>query len=75
MLKDFLRFNGVYILKNEKTPSKKTKLSISAQLARLLKENESSLWPEKDLQEESAKIGFRLSQLLRLVAANRHQTI
>jgi hypothetical protein len=75
MLKDFLRFNGVYISKNEKTPGKETKLSISAQLARLLKEDESSLWPEKNLQEESAKTGFRSSQLLRLIAANRHQTI
>jgi hypothetical protein len=75
MLKDFLRFNGVYIPKNEKTPGKETKLSISAQFARLLKEDESSLWPEKDLQEESAKTGFRSSQLLRLAAANRHQTI
>jgi hypothetical protein len=43
MLKDFLRFNGIYILKNEKTPGKETKLSILAQLARLLKEDESSL--------------------------------
>jgi hypothetical protein len=43
MLKDFLRFNEVYIPKNEKTPDKKTKLSISAQLARLLKEDKSSL--------------------------------
>jgi hypothetical protein len=75
MLKDFLRLNGIYIPKNEKTPGKKTKLSISAQLARLLKENKSSLWPKKDLQEESAKTGFRSSQLLRLAAANRHQTI
>jgi hypothetical protein len=75
MLKDFLRFNGVYIPKNEKIPGKKTKLSISIQLARLLKENESSLWPKKNLQEEFAKIGFRSSQLLRLAAANRHQTI
>jgi hypothetical protein len=48
MLKNFLRFNGVYIPKNEKTPGKETKLSILAQLARLLKENESSLWPKKD---------------------------
>jgi hypothetical protein len=75
MLKDFLRFNGVYILKNEKTSGKKTKLLILAQLARLLKEDESSLWPEKDLQEKSAKTGFKSSQLLRLAAANRHQTI
>jgi hypothetical protein len=73
MLKDFLRFNGVYILKNEKTPGKEIKLLISAQFARLLKENEFSLWPEKNLQEKSAKTGFRSSQLLRLVAANRHQ--
>jgi hypothetical protein len=65
-------FNGVYILKNEKTPGKKTKLSILAQLARLLKEDEFSLWPKKNLQEEFAKTGFRLSQLLRLAAANRH---
>jgi hypothetical protein len=43
MLKDFLRFNGIYISKNEKTPGKETKLSISTQLARLLKEDESSL--------------------------------
>jgi hypothetical protein len=43
MLKDFLRLNGVYIPKNEKTPGKKIKLSISAQLARLLKEDEFSL--------------------------------
>jgi hypothetical protein len=49
MLKDFLRLNGVYIPKNEKTPGKETKLSISAQFARLLKEDEFSLWPEKDL--------------------------
>jgi hypothetical protein len=49
MLKDFLRFNGIYIPKNEKTPGKKTKLLISAQLARLLKEDEFSLWPDKDL--------------------------
>jgi hypothetical protein len=72
MLKDFLRFNGIYILKNEKTPGKETKLSILAQFARLLKENEFSLWPEKNLQKESAKTGFRLSQLLRLAAANRY---
>jgi hypothetical protein len=75
MLKDFLRFNRVYISKNEKTPGKEIKLSILAQFARLLKENEFSLRPKKDLQEESAKIGFRLSQLLRLAAANRHQII
>jgi hypothetical protein len=75
MLKDFLRFNEIYIPKNEKIPSKETKLSILAQLARLLKENESSLWPKKDFQEEFAKTGFRLSQLLRLAAANRHQII
>jgi hypothetical protein len=43
MLKDFLRLNEVYIPKNEKTPGKKTKLSILAQLARLLKEDEFSL--------------------------------
>jgi hypothetical protein len=43
MLKNFLRFNEIYIPKNEKTPGKKTKLSILAQLARLLKEDESSL--------------------------------
>jgi hypothetical protein len=73
MLKDFLRLNGVYIPKNEKTPGKKIKLSISAQLARLLKEDESSLWPEIDLQKEFAKTGFKSSQLLRLAAANRHQ--
>jgi hypothetical protein len=73
MLKDFLRFNGVCIPKNEKTPGKETKLSISAQFARLLKENKSSLWPKKDFQKKSAKTGFRSSQLLRLAAANRHQ--
>jgi hypothetical protein len=72
MLKDFLQLNGIYIPKNEKTPGKKTKLSISAQFARLLKENEFSLWPKKDFQEKFAKTGFRSSQLLRLVAANRH---
>jgi hypothetical protein len=75
MLKDFLRFNEIYIPKNENTPGKETKLSISAQLARLLKEDEFSLWPKKDLQKEFAKTGFRSSQLLRLAAANRHQTI
>jgi hypothetical protein len=50
-------------------------LSISAQFARLLKKDESLLWPKKDLQEESAKTGFRSSQLLRLAEANRHQNI
>jgi hypothetical protein len=72
MLKDFLRFNRIYIPKNEKTPGKETKLSISAQLACLLKEDESSLWPKKNLQEKFAKTGFRSSQLLRLAAADRY---
>jgi hypothetical protein len=56
MLKNFLRFNEVYIPKNEKTPGKETKLSISAQLARLLKEDEFSLWPEKNLQKNLQKL-------------------
>jgi hypothetical protein len=50
-------------------------LSILIQFARLLKEDESSLWPKKNLQEEFAKTGLKLSQLLRLIAANRYQII
>jgi hypothetical protein len=41
MLKNFLQFNEIYILKNEKIPGKETKLSISAHLARLLKKKSS----------------------------------